>query len=337
MSIGVLSALGPVGRLAAIHGSAITMKISTAALIVLAPFVGLADSVIQLSIALFFFGAAMSSQDLTMNTHAVTLEQKSGLRFMSRLHAYWSVGGLLGSLAGGLMAQAEVGVFTHLILVSIFMALVTLYGSPKLLPSASDKHVYSDEHKDKKKRPLLIFIMGLLGLAACLGEGSAGDWGGVLARETFGASHFAGTLPFIAFSITMVVGRFFGDQLAEKFGPNRILKMGGFVGGIGLATGLLIGGVHGVVLGWFLFGTALSLVVPLLFSAAGSMANKRFAGRISPAEAVAMVSGISYFGFIVGPPLMGFLADVISLRWAMLVPALLAIVISASSKIFTSE
>lgn len=179
--------------------------------------------------------------------------------------------------------------------------------------------------------------MGLLGLAASIGEGSAGDWGGVLARETFGASHFVSTIPFIAFSLTMVIGRFFGDQLATKFGPNRILKVGGFIGGVGLATGLIIGGVGGVIFGWLLFGAALSAVIPLLFSAAGSMANKRFAGAISPAEAVAMISGISYFGFIVGPPLMGFLADLVTLRWAMLVPAVLAIIISASSRIFTSE
>ena len=179
--------------------------------------------------------------------------------------------------------------------------------------------------------------MGLLGLAGSIGEGSAGDWGGVLARETFGASPFVSSLPYIAFSFTMVVGRFFGDQLATKFGAHRILKVGGAIGGLGLAAGLAIGGSFGVILGWFLFGTALSAVIPLLFSAAGSMANKRFAGTISPAEAVAMISGISYFGFVVGPPMMGFIADAITLRWAMLVPALLAITISASSRIFISE
>jgi MFS family permease len=67
------------------------------------------------------------------------------------------------------------------------------------------------------------------------------------------------------------------------------------------------------------------------------MANTRFAGQLAPAQAVAMVSGISYFGFIVGPPLMGFVADFITLRWAMLIPAVLAIIISASSRIFTSD
>jgi len=338
MSLGVLVALGPVGKLAGKHGSAATLNIATASLILVAPFVGLANSAVTLSAALFFFGMTVASQDVSMNTHGVTLEEKSGRRFMSRFHAFWSVGGLVGSIIGGLFAQAEIGVFTHFLFVSLVITAITLYGSRLLLPADADKHVYSEEDKAaKKKRPPLILIMGLLGLAASIGEGSAGDWGGVLARETFGASAFVSTIPFIAFSFTMVVGRFFGDQLATKFGPNRILKVGGLIGGTGLALGLLIGGTGGVILGWFLFGAALSAVIPLLFSAAGSMANKRFAGSISPAEAVAMISGISYFGFIVGPPLMGFLADGVTLRWAMLVPAVLAIIISASSRIFTHE
>ena len=337
MSLGVLVALGPIGKLAAKYGSSRTLVIATTALLLVAPAVGLAQSAVTLSAALFFFGMTVASQDVSMNTHGVTLEQKSGLRFMSRFHAFWSVGGLVGSIMGGLFAQAEIGVFLHFVSVSIVIAVITFYGSQLLLPAESDKHVYAEEHKVKRKKPPLILVMGLLGLAASIGEGSAGDWGGVLARETFGASHFVSTIPFIAFSFTMVVGRFFGDQLASKFGPNRILKVGGFIGGIGLAAGLLVGGSAGVICGWLFFGAALSAVIPLLFSAAGSMANKRFQGAISPAEAVAMISGISYFGFIVGPPLMGFLADVIPLRWAMLVPAFLAIVISASSRIFTHE
>ncbi len=337
MSVGVLVALGPVGKFAAQYGSSRTLKIATAALIIVQPAVGLATSLVTLSAALFIFGMTVASQDVSMNTHGVTLEQKSGLRYMSRFHAFWSVGGLVGSIFGGLFAQAEIRVFIHLIVVSAVIAVVTLIGSRLLLPGDADKHIYTEEQKEKKKRPPLILIMGLLGMAASVGEGSSGDWGGVLARETFGASHFVSTIPFIAFSFTMVVGRFFGDQLATKFGPNRILKVGGFIGGIGLATGLLVGGTGGVIFGWFLYGAALSAVIPLLFSAAGSMANKRFAGSISPAEAVAMISGISYFGFIVGPPLMGFVADLITLRWAMLIPAALAIVISVSSRIFTSE
>ncbi len=128
MSAGVLTALGPIGKSAAKYGSSQTLKIATTALIIVQPFVGLANSVGTLSAALFIFGLTIASQDVSMNTHGVTLEQKSGLRYMSRFHAFWSVGGLVGSIFGGLFAQADIRVFFHLIVVSAFIAIVTVIG-----------------------------------------------------------------------------------------------------------------------------------------------------------------------------------------------------------------
>ena len=335
-SAGVLAALGPVGRLAAQRGSSAVLTKSSYLLVFVAPFVGISYNAISFAAILFLFGVAIAAQDVAMNTHGVTLEQKSGARYMGRFHAFWSVGALLGAITGGVFAQLEVSEFTHALIVSAAVLALVISNNRRYLPGDEDKHIYEERVK-RKKTPRLIYIMGLLGLAGSIGEGSAADWGGVLARETFGASQFVGTLPYIAYSFTMVVGRFYGDQLATKFGARRILKVGGLLGGAGLAGGLIVGGTTGVIVGWFLFGLALSTVIPLLFSAAGSMANKRFQGTISPAEAVAKISGISYFGFVVGPPLMGFLADVLTLRWAMLVPAVLAVIISASSRIFKSE
>ena len=335
-SAGVLAALGPVGRLAAQRGSSAVLTKSSYLLVFVAPFVGISFNAISFAVILFLFGVAIAAQDVAMNTHGVTLEQKSGARFMGRFHAFWSVGALLGAITGGVFAQLEVSEFIHALIVSAAVLALVISNNRRYLPGDEDKHIYEESVK-RKKTPRLIYIMGLLGLAGSIGEGSAADWGGVLARETFGASQFVGTLPYIAYSFTMVVGRFYGDQLATRFGARRILKVGGLLGGAGLAGGLIVGGTTGVIVGWFLFGLALSTVIPLLFSAAGSMANKRFQGTISPAEAVAKISGISYFGFVVGPPLMGFLADVLTLRWAMLVPAVLAVIISASSRIFKSE
>jgi MFS family permease len=335
-SAGVLAALGPVGRLAAQRGSSAVLTKSSYLLVFVAPFVGISYNAISFAAILFLFGVAIAAQDVAMNTHGVTLEQKSGARYMGRFHAFWSVGALLGAITGGVFAQLAVSEFIHALIVSAAVLALVISNNRRYLPGDEDKHIYEESVK-RKKTPRLIYIMGLLGLAGSIGEGSAADWGGVLARETFGASQFVGTLPYIAYSFTMVVGRFYGDQLATKFGARRILKVGGLLGGAGLAGGLIVGGTAGVIVGWFLFGLALSTVIPLLFSAAGSMANKRFQGTISPAEAVAKISGISYFGFVVGPPLMGFLADVLTLRWAMLVPAVLAVIISASSRIFKSE
>jgi MFS family permease len=83
---------------------------------------------------------------------------------------------------------------------------------------------------------------------------------------------------------------------------------------------------------WFLLGLGLSVVIPLMFSAAGTLASTKYAGIIAPSEAVAKVSGVSYFGFVIGPPLIGFIADVIELRWTLLLIAALAYLLIFASK-----
>ena len=94
---------------------------------------------------------------------------------------------------------------------------------------------------------------------------------------------------------------------------------------------VFIGGIGGVIGGWIFLAAGSSIVLPLIFSIAGSMAKNRFADRMAPAEGMAMVSGIAYFGFLAGPPVIGLLADHITLRWAMLLPALLALGIALGS------
>src|SRR5487761_2250578 len=113
----------------------------------------------------------------------------------------------------------------------------------------------------------------------------------------------------------MVIGRFSGDRLAHRFGAPTILSAGGALASGGLAIGLLVGGNFGVVFGWLFLGAGLSVVIPLLYSAAGTLAATKLKGHIAPSQAVAIVSGISYFGFIVGPPTIGIIADQIQLRW----------------------
>jgi len=129
----------------------------------------------------------------------------------------------------------------------------------------------------------------------------------------------------------MVTGRFLGDRLASRFGARRLIITGGLLSGIGLSTGLFVGGIAGVIFGWTMLAAGSSIVLPLIFSIAGSLAKNRFADRMAPSEGMAMVSGVAYFGFLAGPPVIGFLADQITLRWAMLLPALLALFIALGS------
>jgi len=149
--------------------------------------------------------------------------------------------------------------------------------------------------------------------------------GAVLARDTFNATPFVSMLPYICFSAAMVLGRLFGDRLAKRFGPIKLIIVGGSIAGIGLAAGLIVGGVGGVIFGWLSMGIGLSTVIPMLFSQAGEIAKSRPELNFAPSEAVATVSGIAYFGLLVGPPTLGLLGDLIGLRWAMMLPVILAI------------
>lgn len=335
-SIGAFLALRPSGKLCAKHGSAPIAFATSIALAAATILLGLVINIAWLCFSLFLFGFTLAFQDVAMNSHAVTLERKSGKRMMSAFHGMFSVGGLIGGGIGGLFSQLRVSFTIQTLIIGAIIASVAFYAKPRWLPASEDIHAF---HKDKKarKRPGLLWILGFFGFCAALSEGAAGDWGGILSRETFHSSHFVSALPYIAFSATMIVGRFSGDHLAHRFSAPRTLSAAGVVGSLGLAIGLLIGGSFGVIFGWFFMGLGLSVVIPLLFSAAGTIAATRFKGQVAPSQAVAIVSGISYFGFIVGPPSLGFIADVVQLRWAMFVPVALIAFLTASARVAKTE
>lgn len=330
-SVGVFLALAPSGKFSAKYGSAPIAYRASLALAIATGLLGFIFNLAWFCFSLFLFGFSLAFQDVAMNSHAVALEHKSEKRMMSVFHGMFSLGGFAGGLVGGLFSQAKVSFIVQTLIIGALVASISVFAKSRWLPADADKHEFVKDER-AKKHPRVLWVLGLFGFSAALSEGAAGDWGGILARETFHAAQFVSALPYIAFSVTMVIGRFSGDRLAHRFGAPRILSAGGALAGIGMGIGLLIGNIFGVVLGWFFLGMGLSVVIPLLFSAAGTIAANRFKGQVAPSQAVAIVSGISYFGFIVGPPTLGFLADVIGLRWAMFVPVILVSLLIASAR-----
>jgi fucose permease len=279
---------------------------------------------------LFIFGFVLAAQDVSMNAHAVVVEQRAGRRLMSVFHAMFSVGTLFGGILGGVLSQFEITPLTQGSSLALLYIVAALLVRPLFLPASADTHHFGDEKR--AKHPPIFAILGLFGLFAALSEGAAGDWGGVLARETFGASPFISTLPYIVFCTAMIIGRLSGDYLAHRFGASKVIAAGGVIAGTGLSAGLLIGGIPAIMVAWFLLGIGLSVVIPLMFSAAGTIALTRYSGVIAPSEAVAKVSGVSYFGFVIGPPLIGFIADAFELRWTLMLLAGLSYLLILASR-----
>mgnify|MGYP003331107353 FL=1 len=327
-SIGVLVAISFVGRLCAERGSKPVVIISSyIGALTLFP-VALAPNLLTICIAFVIWGSVLATQDIAMNTHASTVEHKTGKRYMSGFHAVFSLGALLGGFVGGLASQFNVSLLSQSIAISFLYALLATIVRNWWLPAEADIHEFKKD--DKTKRPSIFIFIGLLGLASTINEGAAGDWGGILARDTFHAAPFLATLPYIFFNTAMVIGRFGGDRLATKFGALRILFTAGLMSGVGLAIGLAIGNIYGQIFGWFAIGAGMSVVIPMVFSLAAEIARER--GTLAPSQAVAIASGISYFGFMAGPPTMGYISTVISLRWAMLIPAALAVLLAFGSR-----
>ena len=330
ISIGVLLGIAFSGKQTAKSGSAPITLYATYSLGAAILLVGTANNYLTLCLTLFILGACLAVQDVAMNSHAIVLEHEADKRYMSTFHAMFSLGALGGGLVGAWFSQHNIDLMKHVAFIAMLVFLANFCVRNWFLPASLDQHPI--EGKKKIKKPKLFVIVGLLGLCAAIGEGSAGDWGAILARNTFDATPFVSTLPYICFSAAMVIGRLFGDRAASKYGPMNLIVGGGLIAGIGLGGGLLVGGMGGVIFGWLAAGIGLSTVIPMLFSQAGEIAKTRFEGQFAPSEGVAMVSGIAYFGFLVGPPTLGFLGDAIGLRWAMLVPAVLALVMALGSR-----
>ena len=330
-SLGVFAALPMAGKLCGKYGSSPIAFYGSLAMVVAWTLQSFAFfSVWAFAATAFLAGYTLATQDVAMNSHAVTLEHQSSLRLMSVFHGMFSLGGLSGGIIGGLCSQIGISYSVQTLIVCAGITVAAVAVKKLWLPGTVDIHEV--EAGTKMHRPAIIWLFGIFGLCSTIGEGAVGDWGGVLTRESYGASPFASAIPYIVFSATMIIGRFSGDFLATKFGAARVLASGGLIASIGMTTGLLMNSTAGAIFGWFWMGTGLSVAIPLLFSAVGSMANTRFAGQIAPAQAVAMVSGISYFGFIVGPPFIGFISDATTLRTALFIPAVLALAIVASAK-----
>jgi len=312
VSIGVFLALRPAGKSAARHGSKPVVFWATLALAIACVLVGLLLSLQWFWISLFLLGYSIATQDVAMNAHAVLVEQRAGRRLMSAFHGMFSVGTLIGGILGGLFSQWEITPLNQSLALMVIYIAAAFVVRPMYLPAEADKHDFSAG--PRAKHPFIFWILGFFGLFAAISEGAAGDWGGVLARDAFGATPFVSTLPYIVFCTAMIIGRFSGDYLAHRFGASLVIASGGIISGTGLTIGLIVGGIPAIMVSWFLLGIGLSVVIPLMFSAAGTLATKKYAGVIAPSEAVAKVSGVSYFGFVLGPPMIGFIADLIELR-----------------------
>lgn len=295
------------GGLAARFGCRSVTQVAACVLLVGLIFVVIAPTGPILGVALLLVGAGMGTVDVVMNIQAVMVERAAEQPMMSGFHALFSIGGIAGA---GLMSTLLGLKLTPFLAMSCVVSagFVIMVGAHRGLLSTGLKS--EGPPMALPRGPVL--TLGIMCLVLFLAEGSVLDWSGVHLRENFSAPESQAGWGYIAFSAMMSLGRLTGDRLVAKLGRHWTL-----VGGLVLANvGFLMVAAGSVAwhvwLGYAIVGAGAANIVPILFTMAGNQ-------KAMPAHlAVSAVTTLGYAGFLLGPAVIGFVADGLSLPLAFL-------------------
>lgn len=336
-AIGALLVMPAAGWLTTIIGSTLLTRISAIGLALLLPVIGIAGSFWQLTMILFLFGAVGNSLNIAINTQASLLEQRIKRPIMASFHGLFSFGGMLGAVTGAVMAFSTVNLLTHFILISIIMIVLSLIAAPALLPHSDVgsggpiDEVDKNSSKVSGKSYFLLFLLGLIGFCGMFGEGAVADWSAVYLKQELGTSEGLAAAGFAIYSLTMAAGRLSGDLLRAKLGNTRLLQGGALLAALSLFTALICNSLTLSLIAFAGVGFGFSTIVPIIYSTAGKTRN------IPSGIALSIVSTIGYFGFLFGPPIIGFVAEHINLRTALGLIPLLSIFIVMISLLFRKK
>ena len=307
-AVGAVLAMPTTGWLIARVGSRLVTKLMALAYCTSLPLLALAPNLPLLTIALVLFGALFGALDVAMNAQAIAIQQRYRRTIMSSFHGFYSLGGMAGAAVGGVVASLSVDPLAHLLGTALLLGTVALIASRQLLPSGDS----SVSHGPMFVLPTRSLVnLGLVAFCCMLGEGAMADWSTIYLRQELEAEPGLAAAGYAVFSLAMAFCRFTGDWLTQRLGSVWIVRLGGTVAAIGLGLSLLIAHPVVALIGFGCVGVGLSTIVPLVFSAAGHTPGT------APSVALAAVTTTGYLGFLIGPPLIGFVADLLTLRVAL--------------------
>ena len=305
VSAGAILAMPVAGHLVAKHGSRPVTGIAALCFAFTLALPARAPSFAVLLAALVAVGLANGVLDVAMNAQAAAVQQRYAVPIMGRVHALYSCGGLVGAVIGGRVAAAGILAATHLTAVGIVIAAAASAVLPGMLPAHTD----AAPNRQKSAGKLRVLLpLGILAFCVLFGEGTMMNWSAVYLRNVIGTGPGMAAAGFAAFSLMMTLGRAVGDSLTVKLGAMRLTQLGGALAVVGAATALAFSHPLPVVLGFGAVGAGLSIIFPIVLGAAARTPG------IVPGASIAMVSMCGYSGLLAGPPLIGAVANLTSLR-----------------------
>jgi len=281
--------------------------------------IALAPSLILFVVAALLFGAAKGGVDVGINAQAVVDEQCYGRPIMSSFQALWSVGGLAGgfltSLALGLGSTAP----TNLTCVGLLILLLDLLCYGHLMRDDASLHEPESGKRFRLPGKELLFV-AILTFIALFSEGVLQDWAAVYMRQVVIVPIWMAAVAYASYSSAMALGRFVGDRVVVVLGERFVMRLSGALIIIGLAAALLVPSPLFAIAGFAVAGLGNSNLVPILFSAAGRDPV------LGPGPGIATVTTVGFFGFLIGPAVIGLMSKIFGLSVALSLVALLGLI-----------
>ena len=288
------------------YGSRIVILICSFAYALTLPLIGLAPNLWVIVPVLMIFGMLGNIMNISLNTQALGFEDQLGKSILASFHGVWSMAGFTGAGLGAGMILLQFSPAAHYGVVALLSLVIILI---------SQKYVLNDKRKEdgsgglvlKKPDPLLLRV-GVISFLGMMAEGCMFDWSGVYFKKIVEAEPELVSLGYVCFMGAMAFGRFVTDKAINRYGKIPVLQISGILIFLGLLLAVLFPSLYTAALGFLLVGFGVASIVPVSYGIAGR--SKLY----SPSVALAMVSTLSFFGFLVGPPLIGFIAEAFNLQ-----------------------
>lgn len=312
LGLGSIFAMPITGILTSRYGCRAVIAAASIAAAFVLPFLVLADSIPTLAIALALFGASVGTVDVAMNIQAVMVEKDSGRSMMSGFHGLFSLGGIVG--AGGVSLLLGAGLaplYTTFIAGALLIGLLTF--------SYSGLLTYGNQ--DSGHSPLfvvpkgIVIFLGLLCFLVFLSEGAILDWSALFMILEYGSNAAQAGLAYTTFAVAMTVGRLSGDWIVKHLGGTLIVIFGGVLAAAGFLLAVFAPNQIVGLLGFGLVGLGASNIVPVFFTAAGRQT------RMPASLAIAAITTLGYAGILLGPAVIGFVAQHWTLATAFIILA----------------
>ncbi|MDT0442242.1 MFS transporter [Streptomyces johnsoniae] len=319
-------------------GSAWTAVISLALMGVNIVFVGTAPGFALLCAALFIAGSLDGITDVAMNAHGLRVQRLYGRSILNAFHGLWSVGAVLGAIAGAGAAQAGLPLAGHLTAVGALTVAAAFVSSRYLLPGAEDAEREQNAADPAGRRPGLglpvvglLAVLGLLAAAAAVIEDSGASWGSVYLRNELMANAFVGGLAFASLQGMQTIGRLLGDRVVQRLGERSTARLGAVLVLVGMGAALLWPSVPSTIAGFGLAGLGIATLIPAAYHAADEIPG------LWPGAGITVTAFLLRIGFLLSPPLVGLIADAESIRLGLVIVPLAALVVLLTSRILDAR